>query len=362
MIQFDCPCGQRLQAKEEHVGLQVACPVCEKLLTVPGDPQAVHPAAMPPAAPAPAPSEYMAGRPLPAPGPLSARARRERGPATSLSIKALVSLILGVLTFVLPVVLAIPAILLAVLALREINSSGGRLTGKGLAIAGIVVGVVGNLSLLPYLWIFQGVRSQEARRDSENNLKQLVLAMHNYNDTYRRLPAAAIYNKDGKTPLLSWRVALLPFVEQGDLYNQFKLDEPWDSPHNIRLLPQMPKLYAPVRGDAPPNHTHYQVFTGPNTPFRGSVPPRIPVTFLDGTSNTFLIVEADDAVPWTKPADLAVTPNGPLPRLGGLWGNGFLAALADGSVRFVDRRRVSDQTLRLVIDPADGMPLPADWE
>jgi hypothetical protein len=364
MIQFECPCGQRLQAKEEHVGLQVACPLCGKLLTVPGDPQAVHPAATPPspAAPAPAPSEYAAGRPPLGPVPGPARARRARGPATALSTKALVSLILGILTFVLPVLLAIPAILLAILAIRDINGSGGRLTGKGLAVAGLVVGVVGNLSLLPYFWIFRGVRSQEARRDSELNLKQLALAMHDYNDTYRRLPAAAIYSKDGKTPLLSWRVALLPYLEQGNLYNQFKLDEPWDSPHNIRLLSQMPKVYAPVRGDAPPNCTRYQVFTGPKTPFRGPVPPRIPVTFLDGTSNTFLIVEADDAVPWTKPADLVVSPNAPLPRLGGVWGDGFLAAMADGSVRFVNTRRTSEQTLRLAIDPADGMPLPADWD
>src|SRR5438132_7854857 len=173
MIQFGCTCGRRLQAREEHVGLQVACPSCGATLTVPGDPQAVHPAAIPPspAAPAARPSEYTAGRPQPAPVPGPPRARRERGPATSMSTKALVSLILGVLTFVLPVLLAIPAILLAILAIREINGSGGRITGKGMAIAGLVVGVVGNLSLLAYLWLFQGVRNQEARRDTENNLK-----------------------------------------------------------------------------------------------------------------------------------------------------------------------------------------------
>jgi hypothetical protein len=278
-----------------------------------------------------------------------------------MSTKALVSLILGILTFMLPVFLAIPAILLAVLAIREINGSGGRLTGKGMAIAGLVLGVVGNLSLLPYLWIYQGVRSQEARRDSEHNLKELVLAMHNHNDVYRTMPAAAIYSKDRKTPLLSWRVALLPFLEQGDLYNQFKLDEPWDSPHNIRLLSKMPKVYAPVRGDAPPNCTRYQVFTGPKTPFNGPFGPRIPASFPDGTSNTILVAEADDAVPWTKPADLVVSPNAPLPRLGGVWGDGFLVAMADGSTRFVSNR-VSETTLRLAIDPADGMVMPGDWD
>jgi hypothetical protein len=122
----------------------------------------------------------------------------------------------------------------------------------------------------------------------------------------------------------------------------------------------MPKVYAPVRGDAPPNHTHYLVFTGPKTVFNG--PQGIPLLRIqDGTSNTFLIVEADDAVPWTKPADLEVAPGRALPRLGGQWGDGFLVAMADGSTRFVSNR-VSEQTLRLAIDPADGMLLPADWE
>jgi hypothetical protein len=362
MIQFGCVCGRRLQAREEHAGLQVVCPSCGAQLTVPGDAQAVRPAAAPAAPPVPAaaPSEYTAGRPQPVPAPGPPRVPRQRGPATAMSTKALVSLILGILTFVLPVFLAIPAILLAILALREINGSGGRLTGKGLAVAGLVLGVAGNLSLLPYFWIYRGVRTQEDRATSDNNLKQLVLAMHNYHDVYRRLPAAAIYSKDGKTPLLSWRVALLPFIEEGNLYNQFKMDEPWDSPHNLRLLPQMPKTYAPVRGDAPPNCTRYQVFTGPKTPFRGPLGLRL-TDFTDGTSNTFLIAEADEAVPWTRPADLVVSDNAPLPRLGGVWGDGFLVAMADGSTRFVHTRRVRDQTLRWLIDPNDGNVIPDDW-
>src|SRR5207249_1839062 len=154
----------------------------------------------------------------------------------------------------------------------------------------------------------------------ENNLKELALAMHNYHDTYRKLPAAAICGEQGR-PLLSWRVALLPFIEHEQLYRQFKLDEPWDSPHNLRLLPQMPKVYAPVRGKTPPNCTRIQVFTGPNTPFTETSSLSL-TGFRDGTSNTFLIAEADDAVQWTKPADLVVSPNAPLPRLGGVWGDG----------------------------------------
>src|SRR5438093_7201056 len=85
---------------------------------------------------------------------------------------------------------------------------------------------------------------KEARQTSVNNLKQLALAMHNYHDTYGHLPPAALKNKKGK-PLLSWRVALLPFVEEDKLYKEFRLDEPWDSAHNKKLLAKMPKLFAP---------------------------------------------------------------------------------------------------------------------
>ena len=64
-----------------------------------------------------------------------------------------------------------------------------------------------------------------------NNLKQLGLAFHNYLSANNAFPKAAITDKQGK-PLLSWRVAILPYIDQRDLYNKFKLDKPWDSPHN----------------------------------------------------------------------------------------------------------------------------------
>jgi hypothetical protein len=89
---------------------------------------------------------------------------------------------------------------------------------------------VGVGLLLPAV---QKVREAAERSKSSSNLKQIILALHNYNDAYGgKLPAHAIYSKDGKTPLLSWRVAILPYIEQDNLYRQFHLDEPWDSEHN----------------------------------------------------------------------------------------------------------------------------------
>jgi Protein of unknown function (DUF1559) len=104
-----------------------------------------------------------------------------------------------------------------------------------------------------------------------------------------------VYGPDG-TPLYSWRVLVLPYIEQDELYKEFHLDEPWDSEHNIRLLDRMPRTYrAPThkRSKLPLNHTVCHVIVGPGTPFEG--PGGIKLgDFPDGMSNTFLLVEAGE--------------------------------------------------------------------
>jgi hypothetical protein len=199
------------------------------------------------------------------------------------------------------------------------------------------------------------------RAQTVNNLKQIALAMYNFHDSMGVLPADAIYDKSGK-PLLSWRVAILPYLEEQKLYAEFKLDEPWDSERNKKLLARMPKVYAPLSGSTQlANATFYQVFTGPDTPFQGTRGPRLPASIPDGTSNTILIIEADKPVPWTKPEDIPYSDKKPIPKLGGLFADGFHVALADGSVRFIDRRKISETTLRHAICPHDGFPLGPDW-
>jgi hypothetical protein len=207
----------------------------------------------------------------------------------------------------------------------------------------------------------QRVRRQAMMAQSQNNLKQIAIAMHNYNDTYGKLPTQALYGKDGK-PLLSWRVAILPFIEQQNLYQQFHLDEPWDSEHNKKLLETMPKTYAsPADPKGTAEHrTHYLGFHGPGAFFEGKQANRIPASFPDGTSNTIMIVEASDSVPWTKPADISFDPDKELPKIGGLAPGGFLAALCDGSTRLVSKK-VSKQTLKWAIIANDGQVLGPDW-
>jgi hypothetical protein len=201
------------------------------------------------------------------------------------------------------------------------------------------------------------MRQSAARSLSQNNLKQLALAMHNYHSTYGHFPAAASYDKNGKA-LLSWRVELLPYLEQQELYKQFKLDEPWDSPDNKKLLAKMPSVFA-APGSRGGSDTVYQGFTGKGTIFEGKKGIDIR-DILDGTSNTIMFVEAANAVPWTKPEDLPYDPDKPLPKLGGLFPGGFNAALCDGSVRFVPKT-VSEKTLRAAITRSGGEVLGPDW-
>ncbi|MFO0808044.1 MAG: DUF1559 domain-containing protein [Gemmataceae bacterium] len=184
--------------------------------------------------------------------------------------------------------------------------------------------------------------AQAGRRALEyNQFQQIAMAILNYHDAYKQLPPAAIRSPDGR-PLLSWRVAVLPFIDEDALYKQFRLDEPWNSAHNLALLPRMPALYSlPYGHSTPSDRTFVQVVVGPGTAFEcdGLTIPR---DFPDGTSETFLIVEASEAVLWTQPSDVAFDPSGPLPRLGAVLpgsitrarrGNHVICALGDGSAR-----------------------------
>jgi serine/threonine protein kinase len=211
----------------------------------------------------------------------------------------------------------------------------------------------------------EAARSAANRARSLNNLRQLALAMNNHSNSYGYIPRQAIPGKDGK-PLLSWRVALLPYLEQMPLYRRFKLDEPWDSPHNRALLKYIPPPYiAPEEGkSSEPYTTYYQVFVGTV----GSIGPlfepapgfqlRRGVGCPDGASGTIMIVEAGTAVPWTKPEDLPYDPGKPLPSLGGLFKDGFSAAFFDGSVRFLTRD-IDEETIRALITRNGGEPV--EW-
>ncbi len=196
------------------------------------------------------------------------------------------------------------------------------------------------------------------REQSARNLRRIALAMHNYHDVYKTFPPPAIYDEDGE-PLLSWRVALLPFVEEASLHDRFRLDEAWDSPHNRALLDQMPTVYRSPFDDPHSTNASYFALTGPGTVFPGER--GIAITAItDGTSNTLLIADAKRAIPWTKPADVPYDPEGPLPELGGFMEGFFTAAMCDGSVRDIEHT-IDEGDLRALIEKASGRRFPVPF-
>jgi prepilin-type processing-associated H-X9-DG protein len=198
----------------------------------------------------------------------------------------------------------------------------------------------------------QKVREAAARTQSANNLKQLALAMHNYHDQNGAFPPAAIYDKDGKA-LLSWRVLLLPYVEQDQLYKQFHLDEPWDSEHNKKLLDKMPKIFAsPVAANLKEYKSSYLGFAGKGALFDGTKGKRM-ADITDGTSNTIMFIETKGGVEWSKPGDIPFDADKPLSKVGGLHAHGTNAAFCDGSVRFLIET-IKETTLKALVTIAGG--------
>lgn len=172
----------------------------------------------------------------------------------------------------------------------------------------------------------------EQRQQTIENLNAIGSAWAAYFRKNKYSPEA-IDSPTGK-PLLSWRVQLLPYLGHETLYDKFRLDERWDSPHNKSLLAQIPVVYkSPARADSA---TNYLAVHGRNTMYQGSrkvVERRIE----DGKENCLIIVEANDtlAVPWTKPVDYAADLQSPLSSLGKLHGDGFFAVWGDGASSWI---------------------------
>jgi hypothetical protein len=192
-----------------------------------------------------------------------------------------------------------------------------------------------------------------ARAQSTNNMKQIALALHNYHDVHGGFPPSALCDKKGK-PLLSWRVLILPYIEQQNLYKQFRLDEPWDSEHNKKLSEIMIKVYqVPGLNDAKNTNCHYRVFQGNGAIFDPISPTKI-TNITDGTSNTGMVFVTAKGVPWSKPDEEEFDPKmEDLKKL--LWwqNDATPIAFADGSVRVI-RKSLDLKNLKAIITKDGG--------
>jgi prepilin-type processing-associated H-X9-DG protein len=313
-IVIRCECGKEFETGDENAGRRGKCPACQRPLIVPQRKPLAE-------------ADF---------APL-----HELGP-TQTSGKAIASFILGLCSFVLCLITGIPAIILGILGLGDINNPKKNLSGRGLAISGIVMGSLGAAVIVPAILMalllpaVQAAREAARRAQCINNLKQIGLAMFNYESTYGCFPPSATYDESGR-PLLSWRVMILPFLEQGPLYSKFHLDEPWDSPNNKPLGEVMLTVFKCPSNPEPGALTNYQVIVDPRSIFTGK-PTGVSIREItDGTANTFLVVEAARPVPWSKPEDLTLSSLHD-PTQGGAGSKhpgGFNASMADGSVRFI---------------------------
>ena len=197
----------------------------------------------------------------------------------------------------------------------------------GVASLGVMVGL-----LLPAV---QAARQAARRMNFSNNMKQVGLAMHNHHSAYKRLPDNAIRDEDGK-PLLSWRVAVLPFIEEQELYEEFHLDESWDSEHNLPLSKRMPAVFSHPGLNLPEDQTVVHACVGETFAFKPLKKNKFR-DFLDGLSNTIMVVEGNEAsaVIWSKPQDITIDVADPLANLTGSPDGGFHVLLGDGAVRFL---------------------------
>jgi hypothetical protein len=193
--------------------------------------------------------------------------------------------------------------------------------------------------------------TDKEREEVKNNLKMIGLGFWNFESAYGHF-VGDVTDPKTKKPLLSWRVHLLPYLEEDELYKQFKMDEPWDSENNKKLIEKMPKIFAPTRVKAKPGETYYRGFGDDGLFPRGQ---RVTVAGVtDGTSNTICVIDAGEPVIWTKPdTDIPVDPKVALPKLGAMIDDDFYCVMCDGSIRTI-KRAIDEKVLRALISRAGG--------
>ena len=239
------------------------------------------------------------------------------------------------------------------------SGAGAAAAGAGIGIGvilligvGVVVVCAGVMVAL-LLPAVQSAREAARRMQSTNNMKQILIAMHSYHDTWKVFPPAVVKDADGK-PLYSGMVCLLPFLEEAPLYDRFNKDKAWDAPENLSLSSMNLRTFQdPSNNNMVAGRTDYLLISGPKSVFEDA--PGVRHTFsdiTDGTSNTIILIEVKGNASWAAPNtwDLSKPLSGNHPRI-------ILVGFADGSVQTL-QQDISPDTLRRLVERNDGQPLP----
>lgn len=233
------------------------------------------------------------------------------------------------------------------------ESPEGRLCGFSLVELLVVIAIIGILVAL----LLPSVRtSGEAARRSQCkcNLKQILSALHNYQDLYKAFPPAWTVDSDGRR-LHSWRTLILPFVDQSSLYERIDLSKPWDDPVNTEAGKTTPGIYQCPSVTTDPGLTVYLAMVGDNA-FLRPVTSRTISEITDGTSNTVAVIEVtkQQAVPWMAPQDADPEMFVGLSRPNeSHHAGGEHVGMADGAVRFISEN-LDEKTRNSLCTVADG--------
>ena len=246
---------------------------------------------------------------------------------------------------------------------------------KGGCSPGCIIAAIVGVGIMVLLLLPNVPCAREAARRMQcsNNLKQIGIAIHNYHDQYQSFLPAFTVDENGKL-LHSWRVLILPYIEQGELYKEIRLDEPWDSEYNSQFHSRVLSAFqcpSGRRADASASQAgqspeiqrndlncHYSVVVGKPTIFPGSEPVHRG-QISDGTSNTILVVERMFPVCWMDPTheitfnDACHGVNTNVYGLGSAHTGGCNVALADGSVQFISNT-IKPETLKAMLTKAGG--------
>ena len=284
------------------------------------------------------------------------------------------------------------------LSLAVVATSLGAFGPWGLAVAAIVLGAIGAIRVGPSPW--QGVpiavavlgllalglipaigppQMPSPPHWCENNLKQIGLALHNYHSDYGCFPPAYVADADGR-PMHSWRVLILPYIEELTLYQEYDFSEPWDGANNRKLIASKPEIYGcpgGYPGAMPGAAASYVAVVGPETAWPGAEPTRLD-DVRDGAAETILVVETvAPIVNWMEPKDLSFEDAAqainakPGPSISSRHGRqpgvfepdepGAWVMMTDGSVHFLTED-FAPETVRalLTVDGGETVFLPRD--
>ena len=238
---------------------------------------------------------------------------------------------------------------------REKKSGGCSMVAIIIIVVVVVIlgcgGLVAIGLLLPAV---SKVREAAARMSEMNNMKQVSLGALNYASGNAELPPA-----EGR---VSWRVHILPYVEQEGVYRQFNLNQDWNEGQNQQTASILIKTYVSPLDEPGTTQTHYRTFTGPGTIYDPKLMKAavFPNYIADGVSNTIFAVDTTDAIPWPQPKEIAFAPGqGSLPELGNAKRSQGLAAMCDGSVKSFDKKAMDPNIIRMMVTAAGGEVIPA---